>query len=41
MYYKIKKKRIRSKDKTEKKMINQTKKMCILAPKETVIGQEF
>ena len=37
MYYKIKKKRIRSKDKTEKKMINQTKKVYILAPIETVI----
>jgi len=29
------------KRKNREKMINQTKQVCILAPKETVIGQEF
>jgi len=41
MYYKIKKKKNQIKRQNRKKMINQTKKVFILAPTETVIWQEF
>ena len=37
MYYKIKKKKNQIKRQNRKKMINQTKKVFILAPTETVI----
>ena len=38
---KSRKKKNQIKRQNREKMINQTKKVCILAPKETVIGQEF